>query len=150
MPWQPLKRCSEPGCNKRVKSGKCDAHKREAQRRHDARRGTRTTRGYSNRWGEYRRMYLKEHPLCVHCEKEGIYTPATIVDHIIPIDGDTDVLFWPASNHQPLCQTHHNRKTVQLDPITKRQRAAGFYHEQEEAARHRNDWMYQEPGDDRA
>ncbi|HBY5490101.1 TPA: HNH endonuclease, partial [Klebsiella pneumoniae] len=24
MPWQPLRRCNEPGCNKRVKSGKCD------------------------------------------------------------------------------------------------------------------------------
>ncbi|HAW5734239.1 HNH endonuclease, partial [Escherichia coli] len=22
MPWQPLRRCTEPGCNKRVKSGK--------------------------------------------------------------------------------------------------------------------------------
>ncbi|MCA7508674.1 HNH endonuclease, partial [Escherichia coli] len=24
MPWQPLRRCTEPGCNKRVKSGKCE------------------------------------------------------------------------------------------------------------------------------
>ncbi|EJM9602028.1 HNH endonuclease, partial [Escherichia coli] len=23
MPWQPLRRCTEPGCNRRVKSGKC-------------------------------------------------------------------------------------------------------------------------------
>ncbi|MDR8289881.1 HNH endonuclease, partial [Acinetobacter baumannii] len=23
MPWQPMRRCTEPGCNKRVKSGKC-------------------------------------------------------------------------------------------------------------------------------
>ncbi|EMO8719176.1 HNH endonuclease, partial [Escherichia coli] len=22
MPWQPLRRCTEPGCNRRVKSGK--------------------------------------------------------------------------------------------------------------------------------
>ncbi|MFW8092265.1 HNH endonuclease, partial [Klebsiella pneumoniae] len=21
MPWQPMRRCTEPGCNKRVKSG---------------------------------------------------------------------------------------------------------------------------------
>ncbi|EJE7709230.1 HNH endonuclease, partial [Escherichia coli] len=26
MPWQPLRRCTEPGCNKRVKSGKCEDH----------------------------------------------------------------------------------------------------------------------------
>ncbi|EHW9756200.1 HNH endonuclease, partial [Escherichia coli] len=24
MPWQPLRRCTEPGCNRRVKSGKCE------------------------------------------------------------------------------------------------------------------------------
>ncbi|MCZ9179158.1 HNH endonuclease, partial [Escherichia albertii] len=28
MPWQPLRRCTEPGCNKRVKSGKCEEHRR--------------------------------------------------------------------------------------------------------------------------
>ncbi|MDN5986874.1 MAG: HNH endonuclease, partial [Enterobacterales bacterium] len=27
MPWQPLKRCTYPSCNKRVKSGRCDEHK---------------------------------------------------------------------------------------------------------------------------
>ncbi|EIH5197120.1 HNH endonuclease, partial [Escherichia coli] len=26
MPWQPLRRCTEPGCNRRVKSGKCEEH----------------------------------------------------------------------------------------------------------------------------
>ncbi|MFV2280924.1 HNH endonuclease, partial [Escherichia coli] len=28
MPLQPLRRCTEPGCNKRVKSGKCEDHRR--------------------------------------------------------------------------------------------------------------------------
>ncbi|EHK6666187.1 HNH endonuclease, partial [Escherichia coli] len=28
MPWQPLRRCTEPGCNRRVKSGKCEEHRR--------------------------------------------------------------------------------------------------------------------------
>ncbi len=41
MPWQPMRRCTEPGCNKRVKSGKCYEHKREAWRAEDARRGHR-------------------------------------------------------------------------------------------------------------
>ncbi|MCX8959436.1 HNH endonuclease [Erwinia psidii] len=142
MPWQPLRRCTEPGCNVRVKAGKCDEHKREERRQSDSRRGTRTQRGYSNRWGEYRRLFLKANPLCVHCLKAGDYTPATIVDHIIPINGEGDVLFWPASNHQALCQTHHNRKTVQVDPMTKQKRMAGAFHKQEEAARLRNHWIY--------
>lgn len=143
MPYQPLRRCTEPGCNQRVKSGKCDQHKRQANAALTASRGTRTTRGYSNRWGEYRLRYLKEHPLCVVCEQQGIYTPAKIVDHIIPIEGDNDVLFWPASNHQSLCVSHHSRKTTTQDPITKQQRKAGKFRAQEDAARQRNDWIYE-------
>ena len=93
--------------------------------------------------GEDRAQYLKRQPLCVECQKLGLYVPAKIVDHIIPIDGGDDVLFWPEWNHQPLCQMHHNQKTTQQDPITKANRKAGLYREQEERAAHRNDWMYE-------
>lgn len=55
----------------------CEAHKRQARQQQDARRGTRTERGYSNRWGRYRLRYLKANPLCVHCLKSEHYTPAT-------------------------------------------------------------------------
>ncbi|MCU2475637.1 HNH endonuclease, partial [Enterobacter hormaechei subsp. xiangfangensis] len=50
---------------------------------------------------------------------------------------------WPEWNHQPLCQTHHNQKTTQQDPITKANRKAGLYIEQEERAALRNNWMYE-------
>ncbi|MBD2792030.1 HNH endonuclease signature motif containing protein [Xenorhabdus szentirmaii] len=144
MPWQPLKRCSYPHCRERVKSGRCEQHQRKARRQQDKQRGTRTQRGYSNRWGRYRLYYLKVNPLCVHCLPQGIYTPAIIVDHIIPIQGDADVLFWPASNHQALCQTCHNRKTVQTDPITKAKRKQGAYQEQETEATRYRDWLLTE------
>ncbi|WP_415857805.1 HNH endonuclease signature motif containing protein [Aeromonas simiae] len=87
--------------------------------------------------------------MCAHCLRDGVYTPATVVDHIIPIDGDADVLFWPASNHQPLCASCHGRKTTTTDPETKRQRKAGRFRKQEEAALHRTSWIY-EGGDDSA
>ncbi|WP_340616993.1 HNH endonuclease [Xenorhabdus entomophaga] len=141
MPWQPLKRCSYPGCKQRVKSGRCVEHQREARRQQDKQRGTRTERGYSNRWGRYRLMYLKANPLCVHCLTQNSYTPATIVDHIIPIDGDSDVLFWPDFNHQALCHGCHNRKTVQTDPATKQRRKNGEYREREAEAAKRRDWL---------
>ncbi|MFB8787198.1 HNH endonuclease signature motif containing protein, partial [Pasteurella multocida] len=70
----------------------------------DARRGHRRARGYSASWEKYRAQYLKRYPLCVECQKLGLYVPAKIVDHIIPINGGDDVLFWPEWNHQPLCQ----------------------------------------------
>lgn len=141
MPWQPLRRCTEPGCNRRVKSGKCGEHKRASRRCADVKRGTRTERGYSNRWGEYRLHFLRANPLCVHCLKQGVYTAATIVDHIIPIIGDRDVLFWPSWNHQPLCASCHSRKTNTTDPITKAKRKSGAYREQERLAASRNDWI---------
>ncbi|ERT11881.1 HNH endonuclease [Photorhabdus temperata] len=143
MPWCPLKRCAYPGCKQRVKSGRCDEHKREARRVQDSKRGTRTARGYSNQWGQYRLMYLKANPLCVICLKANIYTPATIVDHIIPIDGDSDVLFWPDFNHQSICHSCHNTKTFKQDPITKQKRKNGEYREWEERAVQRHDWIYQ-------
>ena len=147
MPWQPMRRCTEPGCNKRVRSGKCDEHRREAWREQDARRGHRRARGYSASWEKYRAQYLKRHPLCVECQKLGLYVPAKIVDHIIPIEGEADVLFWPASNHQSLCAACHGRKTTTTDPVTKQQRKAGKFREQEEAARHRTDWIYEANND---
>lgn len=143
MAMQPLRRCTYPGCRQRVKSGRCDEHKREARRQQDSRRGTRTERGYSNRWGRYRLMYLKANPLCVNCFKSDIYTPATIVDHIIPIDGEQDVLFWPEWNHQPLCHTCHNIKTFKHDPLTKQKRRNGAYREEEVKASHRTDWTHE-------
>lgn len=120
-----------------MQSGKCELHKQAARRLQDKRRGTHTQRGYSSQWAKYRLMYLKEHPLCVMCESQGIYTPAKVVDHIIPIDGDKDVLFWWQDNHQALCMSCHSRKTITTDPRTKEQRKAGMYREQEEKAAHR-------------
>lgn len=143
MPWQPLKRCSYPGCNKRVKSGRCDEHRREARQQQDSRRGSRRERGYTVAWDKYRLNYLKLNPLCVHCLSLGVYTPAKIVDHIIPIDGNSDVLFWPKWNHQPLCHACHNTKTFRHDPLTKQKRRNGDYREQEEKAEHRSDWIHE-------
>ena len=111
----------------------------------DAQRGSRRERGYSAQWDKYRLIFLKAHPLCVDCEKQGTYTPAKIVDHIIPIQGGDDVLFWPESNHQGLCVACHNRKTTQRDPLTKQQRKAGRFRKQEEAAAQRWDWLYEAP-----
>ncbi|HGJ5863645.1 HNH endonuclease [Arsenophonus nasoniae] len=143
MPYQPLKRCTEPGCSTRVKSGKGEAHKRAARRRLDKQRGTRRERGYTPQWDKYRLMYLKAHPLCVMCESKGIYTPAKIVDHIIPIEGGSDVLFWWQDNHQSLCQGCHSHKTITQDPITKQKRKQGEYWVLEEKAAHRHDWIHE-------
>lgn len=140
MPWQPLRRCTAPGCNRRVAAGKCDEHRREAWRAEDARRGHRRARGYTAEWDKYRLLFLSHHPLCAECEREGVISPAVIVDHIIPIAGGHDVLFWPGWNHQALCLSHHSRKTTRIDPITKADRKAGRYRAEEARAAARRGW----------
>lgn len=60
-------------------------------------------------------MYLRQNPLCVHCEEEGLINPAEVVDHIKPHKGDT-TLFWDSENNwQPLCKRHHDIKTATED-----------------------------------
>jgi len=46
--------------------------------------------------------------------KEGCYTKATDVDHIVPHRGDQR-LFWDESNWQALCHRHHSIKTRSED-----------------------------------
>ncbi|WP_370973964.1 phage major capsid protein [Enterobacter wuhouensis] len=70
---------------------------------------------HNHRWQVYRAQYLRANPLCVICLREGKLTPATVVDHITPIRGQSDPLFWKTTNHQPLCQDCHNWKTRVID-----------------------------------
>jgi 5-methylcytosine-specific restriction protein A len=94
--------------------GRCDRHRRAEQREIDARRGTRTSRGYDNRWARARAGFLRAHPLCVQCEADGRVTAATVVDHIRPHKGN-QALFWDQSNWQSLCASCHSRKTAATD-----------------------------------
>lgn len=70
---------------------------------------TTAERGYGGRWQRAREEFLLEHPLCVKCQEESPprTTPATVVDHRIPHQGDQS-LFWDRKNWQPLCAHHHS------------------------------------------
>jgi 5-methylcytosine-specific restriction endonuclease McrA len=69
---------------------------------------SREARGYDYRWRKYRAGFLHANPLCVMCKARGLVTVATIVDHIVPHQGD-QARFWDATNHQALCAPCHNR-----------------------------------------
>lgn len=64
-------------------------------------------RGYGYRWQQARERYLREYPLCVYCEREGMTTAASVVDHITPHQGNQE-LFWDQSNWQSLCAPCHS------------------------------------------
>lgn len=68
---------------------------------------TTTERGYDGRWRKARDGYLRRHPLCAYCEREGKVTAATILDHVIPHLGNMQ-MFWDRDNWQPLCKPCHD------------------------------------------
>jgi 5-methylcytosine-specific restriction enzyme A len=107
----PLKQCMHPGCRELTTSDRCPEHKKKSWDESDRLRGTRTERGYSNRWLKARESYLIHHPLCKHCLEDGIKELATEVDHIIPHRGDMSI-FWKHDNWQGLCTYHHRIKTA--------------------------------------
>lgn len=80
------------------------------KRRAPETRRTTAQRGYGSRWQRYARWYLGRNPLCRECERQGVTSAATQVDHIRPHRGD-QALFWDVVNHQPLCGRCHAIKT---------------------------------------
>lgn len=73
-----------------------------------------TARGYGYKWQKAREAYLAKYPLCAECQRLGLVTVATDLDHIVPHKGDM-VLFWDRSNWQGLCHPCHSTKTSTED-----------------------------------
>lgn len=73
-------------------------------------RGNAHARGYGRRWQKYARSFLAEHPFC-ECGDCPEHTVAECVDHIIPVTGPDDPLFWQRTNHQALSFACHRLKT---------------------------------------
>lgn len=112
MPYKPKVPCRHPGCPELVEAGKlyCEKHRPL----HPEVTRPAAKRGYGSRWQRARKKYLEAHPLCAECMKQGRYTKATVVDHIVPHRGDQK-LFWDQGNWQALCERHHNIKTGRED-----------------------------------
>lgn len=114
MPSKPLKPCTYPGCPALTTGGRCEKHRKQADKAYEATRETATQRGYTWRWHKASKAFLAEHPLCAECKRQGIVAVATVTDHIVPHKGDQD-LFWDESNWQGLCDHCHNVKTAAED-----------------------------------
>lgn len=105
--------CRKQGCQNLTDSGYCEQHTSE-QHNYDKYRGSATERGYDAKWRKARLRFLKQRPLCKHCQDEGQLTAATVVDHVIPHKGNKG-LFWSEHNWQSLCKRHHDIKTATKD-----------------------------------
>lgn len=124
MPYAAPTPCRQPGgCGELVRDGTgfCEAHRKLRQKAQDAERGSSAARGYDSKWQKARVGFLRLHPLCAQCERDGLVTEANEVDHIIPHKGDR-ALFWNRDNWQSLCKPCHGRKTAIDDGGFGRQR----------------------------
>ena len=111
MPRKPKTPCQHPGCPELVEAGEkyCPTHLPL-----HAGEGAERNKAYNSQWRKARRLFLSAHPWCEECLKEGRYTPATDVDHIIAHRGD-GALFWDQSNWRALCHSCHSKKTRRED-----------------------------------
>jgi len=116
MPTPPPHACATPNCGALVPRGRarCDGCEEKHQAHDRATRGSARRRGYDSKWEARRLRHLQKHPLCVHCQREGIVRAATVVDHIVPHKGDR-ALFDDDNNLQSLCASHHSVKTGRED-----------------------------------
>lgn len=64
----------------------------------------------STRWRKLRDAYIREHPLCEACARDGHTAAARDVDHIVPLSIAPERAF-DESNLQALCRSCHNAKT---------------------------------------
>ena len=108
MPKAPKRPCRYPGCPNLCDKGVyCSNHMEFSTERM---RGGADARGYNGKWRKLRAAFLQRNPLCTKCMAQGVITPATVVDHIIPHRGNQQ-LFWDEENWQPLCKSCHDQKT---------------------------------------
>ena len=100
MPYRPKKPCRHPGCAKLTDGRYCEEH----ISLHPEVTRSAAKRGYGSKWRKESKAYLREHPLCESCKRNGKYVQAAVVDHIKPHRGDSK-LFWDKSNWQSLCKS---------------------------------------------
>jgi 5-methylcytosine-specific restriction protein A len=106
MPYSAKRFCPSPGCRVLVERGKCEAHSKRVDVRHE--RGTKPTKYNSRAWRDrLQPMKLRADPLCAHCLKAGVVKEANEVHHR---NGNHDDDSW--DNLESLCKSCHSRITV--------------------------------------
>lgn len=109
MPKKAKSPCRYSGCPNLTddSSGYCDKHKSLAPKRYF--RNYKHTERYGYQWRKIRAFFLSENPLCEMCKREGRYTDATEIHHVVPLsEGGTNDF----ENLMPLCKSCHSRITM--------------------------------------
>jgi 5-methylcytosine-specific restriction enzyme A len=110
MPQQALHFCAAPGCQTLTSDWRCRQHRRQRHEEYDARRLRAGGRGYDRDWQRVRAQKLSMHPLCQLGKRCSWPTPASEVDHIVPV-AEASELRLVLSNLQSVCHACHTWKT---------------------------------------
>ena len=106
--------CIWSGCPVLVISGYCEDHQRTRSRLKDARRESRVPLIHTNRWTQYSKRRLAQHPWCVGYPL-GVHGAhrvlAECTDHIKSARDYPD-LATDSDNHQSLCLDCNRRKNI--------------------------------------
>lgn len=107
MPHKPKRPCSWPGCPELTDGRYCPEHERRAMRDYNRYgRPESHRRRYGNHWKRIRDAFLREHPFCEMCRRDGRATAADTVHHIVPLsEGGSNE--W--DNLMALCHSCHSR-----------------------------------------
>lgn len=123
MPIKNVSICTYPGCTTLVRGGRCERHPYPVQ---PDNRPSSSARGYDAHWRRIRAAFLQSHRYCAYQRKCTPGTPATEVDHVLPLsEGGTNA--W--HNLRAACKACHSSKTARLD--TPRHR--GRFHARDKA-----------------
>lgn len=114
MPRKPRRGCAYPGCARLAeeKSAYCDEHKKVMDKQYQKyKRPVDSNKKYGRAWKRIRDRYVKAHPLCERCLKDGRITPVEEVHHIIPLSqGGTH----RNDNLMSLCQSCHTKIHLEI------------------------------------
>ena len=112
MPYKPKRPCAYPGCGRLAEREQyCAEHQKVVDKQYNQyQRDPKSNKRYGRSWKRIRDRYIKLHPLCEECEKQGKLTPAEEVHHVLPLSkgGGNE-----KSNLMALCKSCHSRITAE-------------------------------------
>lgn len=107
-PFKPKKPCSKPGCPRLTDGGRCEQHKKQAEKEYEQSRGTAAERGYDATWARVRLMKMNADPLCERCLLNGRDVAAILVHH-----KDRNSMNNREDNLESLCRDCHDEEHKQ-------------------------------------
>ena len=113
MPMKPKRPCAYPGCGRlAVREQYCAEHQSVMDKHYNHyQRDPASNKRYGRSWKRIRDRYIRAHPLCEECKKQGRLTPAEEVHHVLPLShGGKNA----EENLMSLCHSCHSRITAEM------------------------------------